>query len=255
MNLKKWIIATLAMTTAASASATSLPIVQRFSESLNKYDSELSKEWIISEVTVDEVETEMVSGEYFPNYVIEKEEKQNEAIDKMDLGQIIIATDQLIALGKKIWAIVEAGKPVTTTNMAKPISVLPRLDGDNIAFYDMEGWSAPKVKSYRVSYKNGFGSEVIAFTYTVYFQYEGTYQGKGKYLTSLNVEASEVYVSWGFKFDATSSLVGIANQGSGADPVASATISVAYKATSWFSDVSTGESFFVNGRGDLVKLR
>lgn len=255
MNFKKLIIATWAMATITTASATSLPVVQHLNESLNKYDADMAKEWAISEVTVKEVETEIINGEYFPNYVIQKEAQQNEAVDKMDLGQIIVVADQLIALGKKIWAIVEAGKPVTTTNFARPISVLPKLEGDNIAFYDMEGWTAPTVKSYRVSYKNGFGSEVIAFTYTVYFQYAGTYQGKGKYLTSLNVEASEVYVSWGFKFDATSSLVGIANQGSSADPVASATISVAYKATSWFSDVSTGESFFVNGRGDLVKLR
>lgn len=254
MTLKTWILATIALS-AVSANATSLNFKQRFSESLNKYDSDLSREWAISEVTVKEVETEVINGEYFPNYVVEKEAKATESFEKMDLGQIIIATDQLIALGKKIWAIVEAGKPVSSTNMAKPISVLPKIEGDNIAFYNMEGWSTPKVKSYRVSYKNGFGSEVIGFTYTVYFQHDGSYEGKGKYLTSLNVEASEVYVSWGFKFDATSSLVSIANQGSVADPVASATISVAYKATSWFSDVSTGESFFVNGRGELVKLR
>ncbi len=255
MNFKTWILTTVVLTAATTASATSLPIVQRFSESLNKYDQELASEWTISEVTVEEVETEVINGEYFPNYVAAKEEKSAESLDKMDLGQIIIATDQLIALGKKIWTIVEAGKPVVNTNMAQPISVLPKIEGDNIAFYNMEGWSTPKVKSYRVSYKNGFGSEVIAFTYTVYFQHGGSYEGKGQYLTSVNVEASEVYVSWGFKFDATSSLIGIANQGSVNNPVASATISVAYKATSWFSDVSTGESFFVNGRGELVKLR
>ena len=242
-------VSLLAMITTVSAE--SLPIHQVYKESFNKLDEETSLEWSISEVVVEEVETQTLSGEYFPNYVIEKEVAAN----KMDLGQIILITDQLIALGKKIWTIVEAGKPVVTTNMAKPISVLPRLEGDDIAFYNMEGWSVPKVKSYRVSYKNGFGSEVIGFTYTVYFQHSGTYEGVGSYLTSLNVEASEVYVSWGFKFDATSSLVGISNLGSLADPVASATIRVAYKATSWFSEVSTGESFFVDGHGELAKLR
>lgn len=249
MNVSK-LIATvsLAAWSFSTLASTQLEFTQTFKESANKIDSDVAQEWMISEVTVEEVEVETLNGEYIPNLVMDK-------AAKTDLGQIIMITDQLIALGKKIWAIIEAGKPVITTNMSKPISVLPKLPGNDIAFYDMADWSMPAVKSYRVSYKNGFGSEVIGFTYTVYFQHSGTYNDAGAYITSLNVEASEIYVSWGFKFDATSALVGIANMGSTIDPVASATVSIAYKASSWFSDVNTQESFFVTGKGSLARLR
>lgn len=255
MNILKVLIAVSLLGQSAFASTSkSLEFTQKINESCNKLDSEIALEWMIKEVTVTEVEVDTLNGEFIPNLVMEQHDSLNKD-NKMDLGQIIMVTDQLIALGKKIWAIIEAGKPVITTNMSKPISVLPKQDDGTFAFSDMANWSMPAVKSYRVSYKNGWNSEVIGFTYTVYFQHSGTYNDVGAYITSLNVEASEIYVAWGFKFDATSALVGIANMGSSADPIASATVSIAYKASSWFSEVNTQESFFVTGKGALSRLR
>ena len=115
---------------ASNTMAASLPFTQKMKEQVNKSQAATALEWMISEVEVREVDTKMLNGEHVPNYVMEK----------MDLGQIILVTDQLIALGKKIWTIIEAGKPVITTDMAKPISVLPRLEGDGIAFYEMGDW-------------------------------------------------------------------------------------------------------------------
>ena len=65
------------------------------------------------------------------------------------LGQVIMTVDRLIAFGKKLWTIVEAGKPISKTDFV-PLHVLPKIEGDYIPFYEMENWSAPQTRSYKL---------------------------------------------------------------------------------------------------------
>ena len=244
--MKKLLVATLLtfFTFSASAGMRLLPFTQteiEFVGDSKTYDVDY---YSISEITVEEVAVgdELV---WAPQY---------KGFDK-NLGEIIMVVDKLIALGKKIWTIVDAGKPVVNMNMGSPISVLPKTDGGDLAaFYDMDSWSMPMAKTYKVSFKNGFGSKVIGFDYTVNFQWGGKYNNKGAYLTGLNVQASNVSVSWGFKFDASSELVSIVNHGSKDDPVAGASLRVQYKAKTVLREINTSESFHVTGNGQIQKL-
>ncbi|AUN99220.1 hypothetical protein DOM21_04870 [Bacteriovorax stolpii] len=173
------------------------------------------------------------------------------------IDEVAMYLDGLIAIGKKIWPIIEAGRPVITTNGLIPsLSVLPHIEGSaaKTELYQMANWSAPKAVSYRVSYKNLYGSEVIGFTYTVFFQYNGSYKGNGKYITSLKVQASQVYAAWGFNFDANSELVNVANVGSEENPVASAIIQISYKAKGLLNEMRNSESFYVDGAGTMQLL-
>lgn len=173
------------------------------------------------------------------------------------LDEIAMYLDGLIAIGKKIWPIIEAGRPViSTTGIVPSLSVLPHIEGNpaKSELYEMAGWSIPKARSFRVSYKNFFNSEVIGFTYTVFFQYNGSYKGKGKYLTSLKVQASEVYAAWGFDFDAASELINVANVGTDENPVASAIIQVSYKAKGKLNEARNAQSFYVDGNGEMQVL-
>lgn len=173
------------------------------------------------------------------------------------LSEVVMYLDGLIAIGKKIWPIIQAGKPVINTSGLMPsMSVIPHIEGAPVQaeFYAMAGWSMPRAVSYRVSFKNYFNSEVIGFTYTVYFQYNGSYLGNGKYITSLRVQASEVYAAWGFNFDATSALVNVANVGSAENPIASAIIEIAYKATGLLNESRNAQSFYVDGVGNIKSL-
>ena len=95
---------------------------------------------------------------------------------------------------------------------------------------------------------------VIGFTYTVYFQHSGSFQGAGAYLTGVDVEASDVEVMWGFEFNAASKLVTITNVGSIKDQVATATIKISYAAKSVLKEIRTSESFYVTGKGLIRKL-
>jgi hypothetical protein len=215
-------------------------------EELNLYNkSDLDRYFFIQQVTVTEVEPEPI----VESYVFEKN-------DKFDLGSIIMVVDQLIALGERIWPIIEAGRPVVTTGFSPAISVLPQTDEspDYVALYLMDSWSAPKQRSYLVEYKNGFGSAVISFTYNVSFQHDGTLEGVGRYLTGLNVSASRIQVKWGFNFNATSSLVNISNRGPRADPIAAATIKIDYQAKSFMSEIQSSEAFHITGTGELTQV-
>lgn len=170
------------------------------------------------------------------------------------VGEIITVIDSLIAIGKKIWPIIEAGRPVINTKLVPAISILPRLDNPDGVLNQMSNWSRPKLKSYRVSFKNKFNSEVVGFTYTLIFQHNGELNGKGKYVTSLKVMASDIYTSWGFSFDAASELVGISNVGTSADPVASGIMQVSYAVKGMLNEVRSSQSFYIDGTGVIEAL-
>jgi hypothetical protein len=179
------------------------------------------------------------------------------AIPGNPIDEVAMYIDSLIAIGKKIWPIIDAGRPViNTTGIAPSISVLPFIEGTDpkAAYYEMANWSDPKIASYHVSYKNGIGKEVVGFDYTVYFQHSGDLNGKGKYITNLKVQATQVYAAWGFNFDAKSELVGIANTGSKDQPVASATIEISYKVRGLINEMRNAQTVYVKGTGDIRSL-
>ncbi len=210
------------------------------------FAQEVDPALVISSVEVHEVET--------PD---DKATVELPKVPTNPIDEVAMYLDGLIAIGKKIWPIIEAGRPVITTNGLIPsLSVLPHIEGSaaKTELYQMANWSAPKAVSYRVSYKNLYGSEVIGFTYTVFFQYNGSYKGNGKYITSLKVQASQVYAAWGFNFDATSELVNVANVGSEENPVASAIIQISYKAKGLLNEMRNSESFYVDGAGTMQLL-
>jgi len=175
-------------------------------------------------------------------------------VPKNPIDEIAAQIDGIIAIGKKIWTIIDAGRPViTTTGMIPSISVLPEIDAPSKvpALHQMANWSAPKTKSFRVAYKNNFGSEVVGFTYTVFFQHNGSYKGRGKYITSLKIQVSEITSSWGFNFDAASELISVANVGSDAEPVASAILQISYKVRGLLNESRSAQSFYVDGNGTI----
>jgi hypothetical protein len=174
------------------------------------------------------------------------------------LGEVAMILDGLLAIGKKVWPIIDANRPViNTTGLAAAISVLPQFDQNakNVELHQMANWSVPRAVSYRVSYKNLYGMEMVGFTYTVYFQYNGSLKGNGKYIAGLAVQASEVAAAWSTNFDATSELVQIANVGTSMDPVASATIRISYKVRGLLNEMRNAQTFYVDGRGQIKLLQ
>ncbi len=170
-----------------------------------------------------------------------------------ELGDIVKVIDQLIAVGKKVWQIVEDGKPVYSKDLPL-LHILPNVDGNYVSFYQMDSWSAPTAKSYTLIYKNGFGQEVINFKFTVIFQHGGKYNDLGSYLSGITVVPNTAEVMWGFKFDVKSQVLNIANVGTKDGPIASTIIKVDFKAESPLKLIDSSMSFFISGAGELQLL-
>lgn len=170
------------------------------------------------------------------------------------LDSVIMVVDKLIAIGAKIIPTIEKGKAVVTNTSMSAVSVLPRLETIDPVVHDMGNWSIPVTKHYKISYKNGLGSEVVTFVYSVTYQYGGTYGGKGQYLTGIRASARNINIAWGFDLDASSQLVQISNVGTTDNVIAGATIEMQYTVKNWTRTITAVESFFVAGDNRLYKL-
>jgi hypothetical protein len=73
-------------------------------------------------------------------------------------------------------------------------------------------------------------------------------------VTSLKVEASEIYTSWGFNLDATSEMINISNVGTKEAPIGSGIIQVSYKVKGYLNEIRSAQSFFVDGEGNIQLL-
>lgn len=105
-----------------------------------------------------------------------------------------------------------------------------------------------------MAYKNRFGSTVVAFDYTIVYSHSGSYEGRGAYITALQVVPANVIVNWGFSLNVSMKLVGLQNHGSRANPVAGAVIGVNYRAESILKTIETTDTYHVTGRGGLTQL-
>ena len=195
----------------------------------------------IKTVKVEEIDQEIVSDN---DYHLRRNDKS--------FGEVIVIVDGLIAIGERLYPIVEAGKPVLGTNL--PVThVIPRSATNDSAdtLYEMENWRSPKSKSWKVTYENFYGMDVISFTYTVHFQYGGSHNGTGRYITGAHISASNVYVAWGFEFDAFTKVVAISNRGSNSNKVAGLTLKLNWTAKSIITEIRSSRTFHLSGNGEL----
>ncbi len=170
------------------------------------------------------------------------------------LDSVIMVIDKLIAIGQKIIPTIKEGKSVVTNNPMSSVSVLPRTDLKDFVVHDMGGWSIPVSKHYKITFTNGFGIEVVSFVYSISFQYNGQFNGKGKYLAGIRASARSIDIAWGFDLDATSQLLQISNVGTQDNVVAGATLEMTYTVKNWTRNITTSTSFHVTGEGKIYKL-
>jgi hypothetical protein len=240
-------------------------VVFSLSASVWAETQDLNKYLTIKSVAVT-VETETASGS--SKSVMEEEIGNSSILDlavgvpdaegrfdqKANIGQIIAVANQVIALGEKIYEIVKKGQPIVNTSSA-PISVLPKnIDGSPVDMFQTSNWSMPLSRKVKLEYKNGFGSKVVVFDYTVMFVHSGRYNGKGAYLTAVQIVPTNVSVSWGYEFDATMKLVGLQNHGTVDSPVAGAIVQMSYKAKTVLRTIDSTDQYHVTGRGQLTQL-
>lgn len=166
------------------------------------------------------------------------------------IGEYIMVAREIIAFGKEVYKIIEAGKPVVSIGEVVPLSVLPRDEkGEMINAFRLENWKMPKSQKYRVIAKNGFGMKTIEFDFMLLFTYGGSYNGKGAYITGAEVAPTRVDVAWGYNLDAKFKVHSIFNQGSSDNPNAAAVLQINYTIKTVLKESRSTKKFMINGKG------
>ncbi len=167
------------------------------------------------------------------------------------LNAVEIFVDQIINIGRKIWGIIDAGRPVVNVNLAMA-NALPR---GLSCWADLENWTAPQSKVYQVAYENGFGSEVVTFNYRVTFVGGGSYNGVGKYITNAQIVPATLDVGWGFTFNAQAEVPAVFNMGTKADPLAGMQMMMKWSVDTAFQHVRESDAYHISGDNTLTQMK
>ncbi len=209
------------------------------------------KKFSIDKVIVEEISVHDLD---INDYLVAK--KNKDLVLSNPIKDIIETLDGIIAIGTKIWNVVEKGKPVIYVENLPTLGVIPLVDGATVNFTleNMSSWSIPEYRKFRTTFKNGYGTNVIEFEYIVHYQWNGQFDGQGHYLNGVTVFATRAVALWGYKFDAKSELVAISNHGSILQPVAGATLRMSYKVVTAIKESNIAHVFHITGDGQFISL-
>lgn len=180
--------------------------------------------------------------------------KMDSAMEEMPgFGEILGHAQGLVALGESIYSLVQKGKPVIKHRFAT-INVVPRTsDGRKyVDPFELEETSDAIKKKYVVVAKNKLKQEVVRFEYMVLF-HVGKYEGKGKYIQNAIIIPQSSKASYGFELNSQMKLLGVANKGTKANPVASAILNISYAIGSVITQYKSNDTFTLSGNGTIVK--
>ena len=211
-------------------------------------DSYLLKYYEISEPEVVKISDEWIERDVTP-FLRERCSDERVFKNQMRLEGLEVVED-VINFGEKVWSIVKEGKPSINYEQ-KSANALPALA--NCAF-DLTNWNRPKASTYEVTYKNGFNMTVVSMVYKVIYTYGGKWQGAGSYLANVSIQPNDIYVSWGFSFNAKVVVDQVINLGSSEDPVAGLQISLEWDVLNPITANKAKEVFFVGGEGEITQL-
>lgn len=169
-------------------------------------------------------------------------------VNPLDAVEAIV--DQIINIGKKVWVVVEAGKPVVSLKL-DTANALPRGVS---CWADLAGWTAPTTKVYQIDYKNLYGVKVVSFAYRVSFTASGNVNGVGKYITNASFQPANLSVAWGYQFDAEATIPSVLNQGTNEAPIAGMQMNMGWKVTSPLKHIISTDSYFVSGDNKFQRL-
>lgn len=170
-------------------------------------------------------------------------------LNPLDTVEVIV--DKIINIGKKIWNIVEAGKPVVNIK----VDTANALPTGITCWTDMEGWGMPQTKVFSVQYQNGFGMNVVSFDYRLTFTGKGNVNGIGQYITNATFMPAKLNVAWGFTFNAVATIPSVFNQGTKQAPLAGMQMNMQWSVDSPIVHNEQAESYFVSGDNQMVHLQ
>ncbi len=162
---------------------------------------------------------------------------------KIDIGQII-------ALGGKVWDFILSNKPSAEYEVFKA-SIVP---AGISSWTQLQKWSKPVSKVYRVEFTNIFGQSVSGFDYRITYFHSGVYKEKGKFLGQISVVPTNIHLRTDRTLKIKVELASVINFGSEKNPVAGAQIII-----NWSSPTTTryemhSAEYLIYGTGEIQDL-
>jgi hypothetical protein len=164
--------------------------------------------------------------------------------------QLEVEIDTIINIGKKVWDIVEAGKPVVNVQLNSASAMPAGIKG----WQQLAGWQTPRSSTYRVHYTNLYTMNVVDFSYRVMFTYGGSYNGQGRFVTGATIVPAALDVAWGYSFKANVEIPTVVNMGTVQNPVGGIQMNVNWEVGTVIKNSQTRASYFVDGLGRLKQL-
>lgn len=136
--------------------------------------------------------------------------------------------DAILNLGQQAWEVIKANAPVLTTahTYANALPAGVRSGAE------LENFSGIQTKAVRIWATNIYGMTLYDITLMAVHQYNGSLDGKGKYLEAVSIVPLDVHVSWGYTVDVNVNSASTVNFGTKADPVAGIVLEASMKANS-----------------------
>ncbi len=167
-----------------------------------------------------------------------------------DLEIVDVVVDKVINIGKKIWEVVKAGKPVVSAKEMRA-TALPQGAKD---WRQLQGWEAPRSRTYRIAYTNLYGMTVVDYSFRITYTYGGNVDGVGRYLTNVSVVPAKASVAWGYSFDSEASVPSVINLGSKTAPVAGMELQIKWTVKTALKHEQQQSAYFVDGKGGFKDL-
>ena len=169
-----------------------------------------------------------------------------------DVGRVIAIGKDIVALGSELYTLVDKFKATVSTEYS-PISVVPidPLTKTYVNPFDLENFSDPEVKVFRTTCLNNANQIVVNFVYSIWYSYGGSFNGKGKYLSSVVVVPSYIQLGFGWTFVSSMKVSSVVNHGTTANPLAGLTLTLKYNISGWGSAAEKHDSFHIKGNGEM----
>lgn len=157
---------------------------------------------------------------------------------------------QIIALGEKIWDFIVTNKPTAEYPVFKT-SVVPV---EVKSWTQLQQWSKPVSKVYRVEFTNMFGGSAGGFDYRITYFHSGVYKGKGKFIGQISVVPTNVHLKTDRSLKMNVELASIINAGTEKNPVAAAQIMISWSSPTTTRYEMNSAEYMIYGTGEMLDL-
>lgn len=164
-------------------------------------------------------------------------------------GDTGIGWSQIIAVGQKIWKIIQDNKPVVTTKMP----VAHALPKGLKCWTDLDHWQPPKSAVFEITYTNLLNIDVVNFKFRMIYTSGGGHNGIGQYLANVAATPVQLDVLWGYTFDANVAIGQAINLGSADNPIAGLELTINWDVSTVLKNSRSSVDFFARGDGSLVQ--